>query len=111
MKTFSINLPDEIEHQVQELLGTGKYVHKREVFLEAIELLYRKTFSGPDIITPENYTDSTTTDTSAPPPSGELKVTITTRDREPEEDEPTLSSYDRLARVLGVYNGSYNPPV
>lgn len=110
MKTFSINLPDETEHQVQELLQTGNYAHKRNVFLEAIELLYRKAFSEPDVVTPENYTGSTTTDTSAPPTSGELKVTVTTRDREPEEDVPTLSSYDRLGRVLGVYNGSYNPP-
>lgn len=111
MATFSIKLNAEFERKIEELLNTGRYAHKCEIFLYGVNLLYDKVCIKPNLIVPEDFPATTTTDTSAPPPSGELKVTITTRDREPEEDEPTLSSYERLARVLGVYNGSYNPPV
>ena len=111
MATFSIKLNAEFERKIEELLNTGRYAHKCEIFLDGVNLLYDKVCIKPNLIVPEDFPATTTTDTSAPPPSGELKVTIITKDCEPEEDEPTLSSYDRLARVLGVYNGSYNPPV
>lgn len=107
MSTFSINLPDETERQVQELFGTNNYAYKREVFIEAIELLYLKTFSESDVVTYENYADSTTPDTSVPTTSGGLKVTITIKDCEQDKNPPSVSAYDRLASVLGIHNGSY----
>ena len=107
MSTFSINLSDETERQVQELFGTNKYAYKREVFIEAIRLLHKVTFSAQEIVTPEYNIGSTTPDASVPSPNGGFKVTITTKECGPEEKQPSESAYDRLNRVLGIYNGSY----
>lgn len=109
MKTFSLKLTDEAEREVAELLATGNYVHQCDIFLEALALLYNKIFfeSDADTVTSIASIGSIEEDTLNASPNGGFKVTITTKECEPEEKQPLESAYDRLNRVLGIYNGSY----